>query len=108
MVSNIAKHIDLITGSGTITIDCGGFQIVYAGVKVTGTATITTINDLNIMSMYLVTEQDAVGGHAITMDSEKFETNNPTLSTGANKKDTWIFGFSGGKFHQHGFEADVS
>ena len=97
-----------ISTSGTATIDLENKPIALITIEATGTLEITATNIEECFLLVVSTTQDGTGGHAITFDGDVFETNSPSLTTGANKVDTWIFTRVGSKLRQVSFEADVS
>lgn len=102
------NHLSMIMGSGTIAVDCGNEVQVHVHVKATGNVTIDPTNFADTMFLFMMTEQDSVGGWTFTFPTTEFENGNPpTQSTAANAMDTWIWGNMGGKFHRHGFEKGV-
>jgi hypothetical protein len=96
------------SGSGTQTIDCKEEYLQRSHVKVTGTTTIDVSNTDCTNVLFLVVEQDATGGHAVTFSAAfVFETPAPTLTTAANSIDSFVFVRHNGKFYQHAFAKDV-
>ncbi len=96
------------TATGTVDV-VASHPINYVHLTMTGNITLT-FSELNSGDLlFLQLEQDSTGGRTVTWPSEvKWEGGSaPTLTTGANAMDTFVFGIIDGNLNQLSFSKDV-
>jgi len=109
-LAGIRSNPIMVSGTGDLVIDCAGWTIIHAHAKaVGGNAVVKLTNSASTQFLFLMTEQDEVGGRSITFDPVGVILANPaptqTLTPGG--MDCWIFGHMMATWHQHAFSADV-
>ena len=105
----LCNHVGMIMGTGTIDIDFQDAFMVHVHVKAgAGDVTLNLQNFGRTMILYLMIQQDSVGGRAFTFQASQFVNGNaPAISTAGDAMDTFIFAQMMGKFHRHGVEIGV-
>lgn len=87
--------------SGTVTLSNYGTSISSHHIKVNGTTTLNLDNIPSGAPVYIMIEQDATGGHTITLPTFDNLDTQPVITTTAGKMDVLIVMKMGSGIHLH-------